>query len=180
MQDEAALLKRAQQHDQAALGEIYDHYARRIHRYIYHRTGDVGLADDLTGDVFVRMLEAARSERFAQTSLQAWLYRIAHNLIIDHYRQQPGTPDLPLDGYIGAPADGPAATVEHRLAQERLRAALGLLTEEQQQVIMLRFGEGLTATEVAEVLNKAETAIWALQHRALATLRRILQEEMAG
>ncbi len=180
MQDEAALLRRAQQHDQTALGEIYDRYARRIHRYIYHRTGDVGLADDLTGDVFVRMLEAARSDRFAQTSLQAWLYRIAHNLVIDHYRRRPVSPDLPLETYNGAVADGPATMVEQRLSQERLRAAMKFLTEEQQQVLVLRFGEGLTAAEVADVLGKAETAVWALQHRALAALRRVMQEEMAG
>lgn len=180
MQDEVALLRRAQQHDQAASGEIYDRYARRIHRYIYHRTGDANLADDLTGDVFVRMLEAARSNHFAQTSLQAWLYRIAHNLVIDYYRRRPEAPDLPLESTIGAIADGPASTVEMWLAHERLRNSMKLLTEEQRQVILLRFGEGLSAAEVAEVLGKAETAVWALQHRALAALRRVMHEEMVG
>jgi RNA polymerase sigma-70 factor (ECF subfamily) len=172
--EEAHLIARVQANDPAALGEVYDRYATRIYTYLYHRLGDRFLAEDLTSEVFVRMLEAARSRRFAQTSLSGWLYRIAHNLVVDHYRSR--DEPVPLDEGLVDSAAGPASSVEARLAQEELRMALEHLTEDQQQVIYLRFGEGLTAKQVAEVLGKPETAVWSLQHRALARLQRIMGE----
>ncbi|NIR03623.1 MAG: sigma-70 family RNA polymerase sigma factor, partial [Gemmatimonadales bacterium] len=68
------------------LGELYDRYAPRVYAYVYRRVSDAQLAEDLTGDVFLRVLQAVKSERYWQTSFQAWLYRIAHNLVVDHYR----------------------------------------------------------------------------------------------
>lgn len=170
--EDARLMARVQANDPVALGQIYDRYATRIYNYLYRRLGDRPLAEDLTSEVFLRMLEAARSRRFARTSLSGWLYRIAHNLVVDHYRRRRET--VPLEEGLTEPEDGPAPIVEAKLAQDELRAALQHLTEAQQQVIFLRFGEGLTAKRVAEVLNKPETAVWALQHRALARLQRIM------
>lgn len=170
--EEARLMARVQANDPVALGQVYDRYATRIYNYLYHRLGDRPLAEDLTSEVFVRMLEAARSRRFARTSLSGWLYRIAHNLLVDHYRRRQET--VPLDEGLVGVEDGPASSVEAKLAQDELRAALQNLTEAQQQVIFLRFGEGLTAKQVSEVLNKPETAVWSLQHRALARLQRTM------
>lgn len=170
--EETRLIARVQARDPVALGEVYDRYATRIYTYLYHRLGDRPLAEDLTSEVFVRMLEAAQSRRFAHTSLSGWLYRIARNLVVDHHRRRSET--VPLDEELVEPEAGPAGTVEARLAQDELRAALQHLTEDQRQVIVLRFGEGLTAKQVAEVLSKPETAVWSLQHRALARLQRVM------
>jgi RNA polymerase sigma-70 factor (ECF subfamily) len=174
--NERNLLERAKQYDEAALGELYDHYAPRIYAYIYRRVSDAHLAEDLTSDVFVRVMQAIQSERFWHTSFQAWLYRIAHNLVADHYRRQPSATELELDERLVAAEDDPVAAVAERFSHRRLRAAISRLTSDQQQVLALRFGEGMTAREVARVMDKSVGAIEALQHRALAALRRVLEE----
>lgn len=172
---EQDLIARARQGDGSALSTIYDQYARKIYVYFYHRLGDRELAEDLTGDVFVRMVEAADTPRFANTSLSGWLYRIAHNLLVDHFRKRSEEVELAED--VPTQSEGPAAVAERRLAQDGLREALEELTEDQRQVIVLRFGEGLTAREVAEIMGKRENAVWQLQHRALNGLRRALGGE---
>lgn len=174
--NEQGLIAKARQGDTAALSTIYDQYAEKIYIYFYHRLGDRELAEDLTGDVFVRMVEAADTPRFADQSLSGWLYRIAHNLLVDHFRRQRDEITLPEE--LPVSNEGPAAVAERKLAQDGLRTALETLTEDQRQVIVLRFGEGLTAREVAEIMGKQENAIWQLQHRALNGLRRSLAGEL--
>jgi len=174
---ERTLLKRARAYDEEALGELYDEYAPRIYAYLYRRVHDAQLAEDLTGEVFVRVLQAIRSERFWHTSFRGWLYRIAHNLVVDHYRKQPPTPPLELDERLVADLDSPESVAAERLSHRRLRSAISRLTQDQQHVLALRFGEQLTAREVGEVMGKSVSAIEALQHRGLAALRRILRKE---
>ena len=179
--NERILLERAKQYDEAALGELYDGYAPRIYAYIYRRVGDAQVAEDLTGDVFVRMLQAIQSERFWHTSFQAWLYRIAHNLVVDHYRQQPSTIEMEMNEQVMMTEDSsegnPAFAIIERFSHQRLRIAMNRLTSDQQQVLSLRFGEGMTARETAEVMGKTVGAVEALQHRALTALRRVLERE---
>ncbi|MDY7080107.1 MAG: sigma-70 family RNA polymerase sigma factor [Chloroflexota bacterium] len=177
MTDERTLLERAKQYDKAALGELYDRYAPRIYAYIYRRVGDVYLAEDLTGDVFVRVIQAIQAEHSWRTSFQAWLYRIAHNLVADHYRRQPPAPELELDEQLMAIEDDPISAATERLSQQSLCAIISRLTPDQQQVLALRFGAGMKAREVAEVMDKSVGAIEALQHRALAALRRVMKRE---
>jgi RNA polymerase sigma-70 factor (ECF subfamily) len=176
--NERALLERAKQYDEAALGELYDRYAPRIYAYTYRRVGDAHLAEDLTSDVFVRAIQAIQAEHFWHTSFQAWLYRIAHNLIVDHYRRQPPTVELELDEQMIAGDDSPASAAAERLFNQRLYGAINRLTPAQQQVLVLRFGEEMTARKTAEIMDKSVGAIEALQRRALASLRRILEKEM--
>jgi len=175
--NERTLLKRAKQYDEAALGELYDLYAPRIYAYIYRRVGDAHLAEDLTGDVFVRVIQAIQADRFWHTSFRAWLYRIAHNLVVDHYRRQPPVVELEFDERMIASEDNTVSIITRRLSNQLLRAVINRLTSAQQQVLTLRFGEGLTARETAEIMDKSVGAIEALQHRALAALRRILEKE---
>ena len=174
--DEAALLSRAREYDQAAIGEIYDRYSLRIYNYIYHRLGNAYLAEDLTATVFLRMLEAIRSSRAWQSSFSGWLYRIAHNLVVDYFRAG-RQEELPLEEWPVPPKEHPADIAERALTQQRLRAAIGQLTGEQNTVITLKFLEGLSNAEVAKAIGKSEGAVKSLQFRALAALRRIIGGE---
>ncbi|NIV37576.1 MAG: sigma-70 family RNA polymerase sigma factor [Anaerolineae bacterium] len=178
MTDERILLERARAYDEEALGELYDEYAPLIYAYLYRRLQDAQTAEDLTGEVFVRILQAIQAERSWHTSFRGWLYRIAHNLLVDHYRKQPPTPTLTLDERLVADQDDLDSAVAKRLSHQRLRSAIGHLTSGQQQVLALRFGEQLTAREVGEVMGKTVSAVEALQHRGLAALRRILGKDL--
>ena len=180
MTDEAAILNRAQAYDLEALAELYDRYAPRMYAYIYRRVSDSALAEDLTSELFVRVLRSIRDSRAWRGSFLPWLYRIAHNLVVDSYRRQPAVPPASLDeAPIISGEDDPLEAVQDAQARERLQAAIRRLTPEQQEVLALRFGEGLTAREVAEVIRKNTGAVEALQRRALATLQRILAGEGA-
>lgn len=175
--EQQALLERAGRADPHALGQIYDQYVDRIYAYIYHRVGQAEQAEDLTGQVFMRMLEAIRTGQGWKTSFSGWLYRIAHNLVIDFYRRRSRASFVDIDEAppIVATGDEPARQVQARLDREDLRAALNQLTEEQAQVITLRFLEDLSIAEVAAIMGKNEGAIKALQYRAVLALRRIMQ-----
>jgi RNA polymerase sigma-70 factor (ECF subfamily) len=175
MWNEAALRERASALEPAALAEIYDTFSGKLYNYIYHRTGDSAAAEDLTGEVFVRMIEAIRSDRTWSTSLQGWLYRIAHNLVVDHFRRQSKRDGPELDERWMAPVN-PTHTFEGLFYSNQLRTAMGFLTEEQQQVIILKFVEDLSNAQVAEIMGKTEGAIKALQHRGLAALRRVVDD----
>ncbi len=153
------------------LSDIYDTHAPRVYRYIYHRLGDRSLAEDLTGEVFVRFLNVTA----APDNVGAFLYRIAHNLIVDYLRHnQPArvvSDDVPVDQ-----AD-PARLAELEMERARLRRLIARLTPDQQQVIVLKFLEGLSNEEIARVLDKPVGAVKALQHRGLVALRDLLSAE---
>ena len=171
------LLEQAKAYEPGALSELYDSYAPQIYAYIYRRVGDAGTAEDLTGDVFVRMLQAIQSDRAWQDSFQGWLYRIAHNLVVDHYRRQPSAPDLELDeAVIPAAEEDPDRDIDQLLTREQIQQTIHLLTPDQQQVLALRFGEGLTTNETAAIVRKTAGAVEALQRRAIAALQRILTD----
>jgi RNA polymerase sigma-70 factor (ECF subfamily) len=175
--DEQGLLERASRADPEALGALYDRYVDRIYNYIYHRVGQADLAEDLTAQVFARMLEAIREGRAWRTSFSGWIYRIAHNLVIDHYRRRGRAAFVELEEATPIIADeaDPVKRVEARLESEHLRAALAKLTEEQAEVISLRFLDEFSIAEVATMMNKTEGAIKALQYRAVLALRRVMQ-----
>ncbi len=152
-------------------GEIYDANAPRIYRYIYHRLGNQALAQDLTSEVFIRLLHS----RTSPDNLTAFLYRIAHNLIVDYLRRNPIT--APLDESVASEHGDPVHLAELEFERIRLRRALKRLTPEQEQVVVLKYLEGLSNEEIARVLNKPVGAVKALQHRGLATLRLFLADE---
>jgi RNA polymerase sigma-70 factor, ECF subfamily len=176
------LLQRAQECDEAALSELYDRYAPLIYAYLYRRVQNAQVAEDLTGDVFVRMLRAIRQNRFSNVSFEGWLYRIAHNILVDHYRKSNGDPEFDIDLHEGQMADEEDldAGLTERLSRGSLRAAMAHLSDLQQQVLVLRFGEQLATHEVAQVMNKTPNAVAVLQHRALNSLRQILESMERG
>ncbi len=174
--DEATLVQRAATSDPEAIGALYDMYAPKIYTYIYHRTSDPIAAEDLTGQVFLRMIESVRAGRGWRTSFSGWLYRIAHNLVVDLYRKRGQVSYTTIEDAPNIPAgDGdPFKHAAARLDSDVLFRAINQLTEEQAQVVTLRFLEGYSITEVATIMEKTDGAIKALQYRGVASLRRIM------
>ena len=177
--NEAQLLQDARTWDMEALARIYDIYSPLLYRYARRLLASDDLAEECVAETFARFLRALRQGGGPREHLKAYLYRVAHNWITDYYRRQP-PPQTDLDDVAytladdGAPLEAQAASQED---QARVRRALRLLTPEQRQVIVLRFYEGWTLKEVAEVLQKPVGSVKALQHRAVAALRRLLLEE---
>jgi RNA polymerase sigma-70 factor (ECF subfamily) len=174
----ATCLQAARRGDELALATLYDKFASKVHTYLYYRTGNLNEADDLTEDVFLRVLEAIGSCRAQnERAFAAWLFRIAHNKLVNWYKQRARRPEVALTEGLPDPTDGPGLEAERRISYQRLKAALADLTDEQREVIVLRFIGGMRIAEVAQVIGNTQGAVKALQHRALANLRRILKEE---
>lgn len=152
--------------EQYDVSALYDRYAPELFRYIYHRLGAKHLAEDLTAEVFVRVLGVKR----APDDWRAYLYRIAHNLVIDSLRKHPHIL-FEADESIADDRNDPVERAEISDEQRRLRQAISRLTPEQQQVVVLKFIEEMSNAQVAQILDKPEGAIKALQHRALTNLR---------
>ena len=139
------LIRRAKQRDEAAWEEIYERHKQGIYRYIYYRVSDVRLAEDLMQEVFLKAVAAVDSFDFRGVSLSAWLYRIARNLVIDHYRCRSEQKELTLNESLAASEEDISATIEKKLARRQLWRALGRLTDLQRDVIILKFIEGKEA-----------------------------------
>ena len=178
--DEEQLLAAAMQFNDAALSELYDRYEAKIYGYVYRRTGDQSLAEDLTAQVFLKMLESIQDQKAWRSSFSGWLYRIAHNLLVDTYRREGrhGEVDLEDVSQMAAESQNPEETVAQALDTERLRSAIRRLTEDQAEVVSLRFLEGYSIAEVAGMMNRTEGAIKALQYRAVATLRTLIYDQL--
>jgi len=177
--DEATLLHAARQWDMDALAAVYDTYSPLLYRYAMRLLGNPDLAEECVAETFARFLQALRNGGGPKDHLKAYLYRVAHNWITDYYRRQP-PPQIDVEDVAHILADDEASLGAQIIADEeqaRTRAALRLLTPDQRQVIVLRFIEGWPLKDVAEAMQKPVGAIKALQHRALAALRRILEEE---
>lgn len=170
-----ALLRQARCFDQAALAEVYDRYNNGIYYYALRLLGDSSLAEDCAAETFSRLLRALRDGGGPTDNLKAYLYRSAHNWITDHYRRIPPLP-LDPDSNLVQPDSDPCEQAEQNIVQGRVRAALHLLTPEQQQVIALRFMDGWDLDEIAASLKKPVGSIKALQHRAVAALQKMLLE----
>lgn len=176
--DEGQLIKRAKSHDARALSDLYRRHADAVFRYVYYRVGDREVAEDLVGEVFVRALEGLSAYQDTGTPFEAWLYRIAHARVVDYYRRQKVRRAAPLDESLTSSEEPDLSQLAaQRDDVRRVWNAVRHLTDDQQQVISLRFIAGYSTAEVASIMGKTEGAIRALQHRALASLRRLLEIE---
>jgi RNA polymerase sigma-70 factor (ECF subfamily) len=171
LQEEASLVVRAQQGDETAVSWLYRRYAPRIYGYIAARVRDPALADDLTSDAFLRALEGLPHFEHRGISISAWLHRIAHDRVVDHFRRQARRPTLPLEDEFLPVEDGFDREVDAQLRGEQLSRAIERLTAEQQAVILLRFVAGLKLSEIAYAMSKSTAAVKMLQLRALTRLR---------
>jgi RNA polymerase sigma-70 factor, ECF subfamily len=167
--------------DAEAFGEIYDRFVERVYRYLYFRTGSHAEAEDLTEQVFLKAWEAIGRYRWQGRPFLAWLYRLAHNAHIDHVRSQRPTTSLTNDQRPLELASASASVELGRtLDAEVIAGALEQLTLEQQQVIVMKFIEGMDNEQIAQCMDKREGAIRALQMRALLSMRRVLQGQGEG
>ena len=175
---ESYLIERAKTYDEEALSELYHRHVHAIYRYVFYRVRDQAAAEDLVGDVFVRALEGLPSYQDTGAPFEAWLYRIAHARVVDHYRRQNVRRVTSLDERLAASEGAdPDRLAAHSDNARRAWECLPRLTDDQQQVISLRFIAGHSTAEVARLMGKTEGAVKALQNRALASLRRLLEVE---
>jgi RNA polymerase sigma-70 factor (ECF subfamily) len=173
---ENKLILRAKEGDQQAIGELYNGNVDAIYRYIWPRVRDDTVAEDLTAQVFLKALEGLPAYEPTGKPFLAWLYRIAYARIVDHWRRQERRATLPLDDTMPAREPRPGELLE---AEDDWVTAIDLLaqlTDDQQEVLMLRFIGEMSLSEVAETVGKTLGATKATQHRALASLARLLEE----
>ena len=156
------------------LAGLYDDYFDRIARYIYLRLGDWHEAEDLAGDVFVKALESLKSYKERGIPMQAWLFRIAHNVSVDRSRRKGRITTVPIDTVPIAAREDPVATTEKSLEMERVNEAMQELTPEQREVVRLRFFGGLSSKEVGAMLKKSDGAVREMQRAAVEKLRGLL------
>jgi len=171
---EKTLIRRAQAGDAEAAAALYHQHAEAIFRYLFFRVHDRATAEDLTSEVFLKMVEAL--PRFADRGapFAAWLFRIAHDRMVDHHRRAAYRQTEALAETLEDHRPGPEAQAVTRGETDHLREALGSLTDEQRLVMQLRFVEGYSLEDTARILEKTTGAVKAQQHRALRQLARIL------
>jgi len=178
VQDEQNLVRMARQGDKEAFTQLYESHFDRIYRYVALKIGNRTEAEDMTQQVFVRAYESIGAYRWQGIPFSAWLFRIAHNQVVDFVRKESKKPTIMLDESLQVVSDSnPEQEVELKLEMEKVVLAARQLTKSQREVINLRFAGGLSIAEVATTMGKSEGAIKALQHSAILALRKTL---MAG
>ncbi len=168
--DGANLIQRAKNRDPSALAEIYVQYQPAIYRYVFYQVGEVGAAEDLTGKVFVRLVEDADGFPPQGRTLLTWLYSIAHDLVVDRHQCAERPPPLQSERKPATGVSDPQKATEQQATPQHLAAAVAHLTDDQRQVILLKFVEGLDDETVAYILGQPADAIQPLQQQALAVL----------
>lgn len=172
---EDELLAEARRGNQEAIMDIYERYADPIYQYIRLRLADQALAEDLASEVFLELVAALQSKNAPRHSLRGWLFKVARNLIARHYKDAQKMPQVTLDEWIPDSSDNdPEVQFMRTLSVEQTRRALHMLKQEQQEVLILRFGQKLNLQETADIMGKSVSAIKSLQFRAIDTLRHIL------
>lgn len=175
-------LVRAQRLDSSTLATIHDRYYPDIYRYVRYRLDDAQLCEDITSEVFLRLLDALHRNRGPNQNLRGWLFGTASNLINDHLRRRYSRKVENIEAEDDYVIDDshPEENYEQAWVRQEVRAAILELTPEQQHVLALRFSSERSLDETANIMGKTVTAVKALQFRAVASLRRLLAERMDG
>jgi RNA polymerase sigma-70 factor (ECF subfamily) len=172
-----AELVEAARGDKNAFGVLYERYVKKIYNYIFYRTGNQHDAEDLTSRVFFRAMAHVETYTERGVPFQAWLYRIAHNLVANWHRDRGRRKIIPLDEFIvaGLRSEAPEKSAEDAEEREQLLAAIRRLPEERQQLLVLKFVDHLSNAEIGAIMGRTEGAIKSLYHRTLLALRDELQ-----
>ncbi len=174
MDDLEKILEKARNFDETALATLAEEYYPAIFRYFYYRTSSREDAEDLTSEVFVRMIGAIKKQK---GYFPAWLYRIARNLLTDYYRKKKTRREISLETMNIESIPDPKREDTANLSPDEIKKILELITPEQREVIILKFLQGYSAEETAQILHKSVGAIKALQFRAFVSLKEILKRE---
>jgi len=178
--DEAGLVERAKR-DPEAFGLLYERYVGRIYRYLYYRTGNHQDAEDLTARTFYRALEHLPRYQERGLPFVAWLYRIAHNIVVNWQRDRQRRPVVALDHVVMHAAEGdPQGMIEEAEEQERLLRAFYALSADRQELLILKFVEGMTNAQIGTIMGRSEGAIKSLYHRTLLELKKHLEGTDGG
>lgn len=169
------------QADPRAFGALYERYVNRIYNYVYHRVGNHHDAEDLTARTFYRALSHIDRYVSRGAPFSAWLYRIAHNLIANWHRDRARRQIIALDdvGPLASRHDGPQAQAEAKERNEALWRAIRRLSPDRQQLLILKFGEGLSNAEIGKLMGRSEGAIKSLYHRTLLALQDEMRHDQA-
>jgi RNA polymerase sigma-70 factor (ECF subfamily) len=171
------LVRRAQQGDTRAVEALYQRYAQPVYRYIYYRVSTAADAEDLTAEVFIKVVEGLPSYRITGAPFEAWLYRIASARVIDHRRRKRRHPQAELMETLADHAMLPEEQIQQAQEIETLRRAFSQFSDEEQTLLILRFVERKSHQEAADVLGKSPAAVKSMQHRTLIKLAALLGSE---
>jgi len=174
VESEAALVEQTQHGNANAFGRLYEAYADRVYRYLLLHTHDAGMAEDLSTETFIKAFQNIRGYRAGQAPFGAWLFRIAHNTLIDHWRVSARRQTVTWETMETVPSSAASHEISQVFTRAELAWGMAQLTDLQQQVIALRFSGGCSITETAHALQRSEEAIKDIQHKALAALRKHL------
>lgn len=174
MQDEQNLIHLVKQGDKEAFAQLYENHFDKIYRYVVLRIGNKTEAEDMTQQVFLNALRSVSTFKWKGVPFSSWLFRIAHNLVVDYMRKEKRQTIVCLDESMVSSDCGPQLLAEQKLDTEQLIRATQKLTAAQREVISLRFAGGLSVAEAAKVMGKSEGAVKALQHSAVINLRKAL------
>lgn len=180
MSTEENLVRQAVEGNQWAFTRLYDEHFDKVYRYIYFRVHSQAEAEDLTQEVFLKALQSISSYKWRNVPFASWLFRIAHNQVIDHVRKQSKQKRAPLEEAEAVSMEDPVAITEQRFEARELTEAVKRLPAAQQEVISLRFIAGLPIADVARALNKSEGTVKALQFNGTISLRKILSGQYDG
>ena len=180
MLEEDELIERAKA-DPDAFGELYERYVTRIYNYIYYRTGNHHDAEDVTARVFQRALQHIPNYVNRGLPFSAWLYRIAHNLVVNWHRDRGRRKVIPLDDIpLGSlRADAPERITESREEHDLLLASIHTLPDDRQQLLVLKFVEHLSNAEIGTIMGRSEGAVKSLYHRTLLSLRSEIERKQS-
>lgn len=171
---DAQLLKQAIAGDTAAFGDLYERYLDDIYHYVFYRVNGRQQAEDLAEGIFLRAWQALDSNPPREVPFRLWLYRIAHNTVVDYYRTRQEQVGLEAAAQVPDPIEGPEALVARQERANALKEAMRQLKEDHQEVLICRFIVGLSHAETAVVMTRTEEAVRALQYRAVGSLRNLL------
>lgn len=183
--EEENLIVRAQSGDAGAVATLYEENFRKVYRYAWARLRDQAEAEDVTQQVFMKMMASLHSYKPSGTPFIAWLYRIAHNQVIDHYRRNGSGKTVPLDDFrtgteIGEETVDPSVIAENSIRAKEVMALVERLPKAQKEVVGLRFTAGLSIAETAGALKKSEGTVKALQFNAIVSLRKMMRGDIDG
>jgi RNA polymerase sigma-70 factor (ECF subfamily) len=162
------------EYKESILSRLYEEYYDKIARYAYLRVGNKAEAEDIAGEVFLKALKSLKSYKERGAPMQTWLFRIAHNLVVDYFRKNKKVKTVSIENIQIESKINPVTKAERDFQIERLKEAMEQLTQEQREVIRLRFFGELTSREAGQILNKSDGAVREMQRAAIEKLRNLL------